>query len=227
MLLVFCSSSNLFAQVVGGVQTKGMDMNAQPFGFVKQISADTKEVVGNVYLNEWSLGTVEFINGSKLGNKMIRYNIENDFLEIKLDGVVKGAEGRNVVNFLIFNGDVEQRYVRASNFKFNGTSLVGFLQELHVGNYSLYSKTNVKLVKGTYVAALDMGEEDDEYSKKTIYYLGKNKELTEVSSNKKKFASNFTGIEGKVLEFIDESDLILKREADLIKVISYINTLNQ
>lgn len=228
ILLVCFIGTGVSAQaVVGGVQSKGMDMNTQAYGFVTEIKTDTKEVTGSTYLYEqWYMGKIEFINGSKITGKLIRYNIKSGFVEIRLDDQKKGgADGRNIKSFEILNEEtqVTEKYVNAIDFSINGTKLVGFLKELQVGELSLYSKTDVKLVKGAYVAALDMGEEDDSFSKKTIYYVAKESELQEVSTNKKRFASSFPEKEVEVLNYIKDQNLSLKNENDLVSVILFLN----
>jgi hypothetical protein len=213
-------------QVVGGVQSKGMDMNAQPYGFVTEIKADTKETKGDVYLySNWCTGNIEFINGAKLEYKNLRYNIERDFFEIQFDGIAKGSNGSNVKKFELYNNLVLEKYIQAKEFDFNNTKLIGFLRELAVGNYSLYSKADIKLIQGSYVKALDMGEEDDEYRKKITYFVVLNKKLIEINSNKKEFAAHFGEKEKEVLKHINDNKLSLKKEADLVKAVTFANNL--
>lgn len=225
-LLFLISTEALFAQVVGGNETKGMDMNARPYGFVKEINADTKETKGNVYLyDNWSTGNIEFINGEKLEFKNLRYNIERDFFEIQIDGITKGSNGSSVKKFELYNNLVLEKYIQAKEFVFNNTRLIGFLRELVVGNYSLYSKADIKLIKGSYVKALDMGDEDDEYRKNITYFIAQDKKLVELSTNKKEFAAHFGENGNEVLKHINDNKLSLKKEADLAKAIAFANNL--
>jgi len=229
MFLLSSLTTVLLAQVVGGVQSKGMDMNTRPYGFVKEIKAEPNAIIGNTYLHEgWFFGSIEFINGALLADKGIRYNIKADVVEIRLDAILKGSDGKNVKRFELLNSLTQEKeqYVSASDFIINNTKLVGFLRELKVGYYSLYSKTTVILIKGSYVRALDMGEEDDEYRKQTTYYLAKDKELIELSTNRKRFASVFFDSETEILKYIKEHNLSLKNERDLIKIVSFVNSLN-
>lgn len=230
ILLLSCLTNVLIAQVVGGVQSKGMDMNAQAYGFVKEIRAEPKEIKGNLYLNQdWMIGQVKFINNVTIQDKAIRYNIKSNSFEIKLDGVVKGIDGRNVLGFEVMNRTSleKESYVVASKYKLNDVELTGFLQILSSnGEYNLFSKTHVELVQGMYVAALDMGEDEDAYVKKVKYYIGKNGKLMDFSANRKKFAKLFPGKENEILEFIKSESISLKDGNDLISIIEFINRLN-
>ncbi len=215
--------------VLGGVQSKGMDMNPQPGGFITQIKADTKEVKGNVYLYEqWLMGDIQYVNNAKILSKFIRYNIQLNSVEIRLEDEKMGSsEGRHIASFEIVNGltQEKEKFINASKFDFENTKLIGFMKEVYPGTFSLYSKTEVKLVQGNYVAALDMGEEDDTFSKKTVYYISNNNQLIGVTSNKKRFAEKFPEMENEILNYIKEQNLSLKTEKDLMILVIFLNRI--
>lgn len=219
------------AQVLGGIQSKGMDMNTQPDGFVTQIKPDqTNEITGNVYLYEqWFEGTIEFINEAKISSKSIRYNVKSDLVEIQNDDIVRGAQGKNIKSFEIFNTHTQctEKYVRVNDFLIGNTRLVGFLRVLQAGYYSLFSKTDIKLVKGVYVAALDMGDENDRYVRSTTYYWSREKVLIELPNKRKQFAALFPEGQKEILTYIKDQQLSLKVESDLIQIFSYINSVAQ
>ncbi|HPM31526.1 MAG TPA: hypothetical protein PLJ60_14415 [Chryseolinea sp.] len=229
LIFIICLiNTGVFAQsTLGGVDSKGMDMNAKPLGYVREIKADAKEVEGTVYLNEeWTIGKIEFVNGSILDNKFIRYNIQSNFFEIKLDaGKVGGSEGRNVKSFELLNSATQEydKFINSSDFNAGGTKLLGFMREIEIGELSLYAKTDIKLIKANYVAALDMGKEEDAFSKRNVFYIVKNKELIEVVPNKKQFAANFPELEPEILSFIKEENLSLKKEKDLLSLVVFLN----
>ncbi len=229
-LLVLLVVGNLYGQNVLGTQSKSMDTNPLALGFIRETTADTKEIKGNTYLYEqWFSGTLNFINGSKLADKSIRYNLQSNIFEILIDGVRKVAEHKFVQSFTIFNQLTLQteKYVNASTLNnTSGPKFLGFLRELHTGSYTLYSRTEVKLVQGKYVSALDMGDQDDYYTRKVVYFVMKDMNLVEISLNKKQFADSFSEYEQKILDYVKENNLSLKKENDLVAVISYLNSLS-
>lgn len=228
MFILFIADE-IYSQNVLGVQSKSLETNPVAWGFIRETPVITKEVKGDTYLHaEWFSGTLNFINGSQLTDKDIRYNLESNIFEIKIDGIEKVSDSKYVKSFQLFNEQSRQteRYVNAFDINTAGPKLIGFLKELYVGNYTLYSRMEIKLVQGKYVSALDMGDEDDYYTKKIVYYVLKDRNLMEVNVNKRQFAESIPEYEEKVLEYIKEKGLSLKRENDLIALIVYLNSLN-
>jgi hypothetical protein len=215
------------AQVLGGsgAQAKGMDMQTNPGGFVTQLPPAAPETKGDSYLQaNWSLG--DLVIGDKvLPGQLVRYNIDKDLFEIKNDqGQVKALEGRRVSAFKWINGtsSASESFVSARQFKESGVPVVGFLQQIAEGKYSLYLQTSLKLLKAHYVPELAAGDNTNRMVKVPNYLFAVDGRVIRVTT-KKAFIENFEN-KDKLSSFIKEQKINLKDREDLLKIYDFLNT---
>ncbi len=222
------SLQELFSQaVVGGVSSKGLDMQASPGGFVTQLPMAPAETKGDVYLNsEWIIADIALFNQtSELKDYSIKINLQTNDIEINYQNQVRVLSGRNVKHFTLKKNDgAFEKYVNGKSYTLNNTPIVGFFKVIDSGKWELLIKPQVKLVKSSYVAALDAGDRSDYLVKEEVYFFSKNKSLYETRMPVKRFSKQFSENEIPLSNFIKEHDLGLKRIDDLKELLHFMNT---
>jgi hypothetical protein len=213
--------------VVGGNNAAGMDIQTGPGGFITQLPPAPPEVKGSYYLTEdWKRGTL-YLQETALKDYYFRYDIQHNQFEIKTENQVKVLTGQRVAKFEQDNGEGVAAYVNAKPYTLEGVPLQGFLQVIVDGNWDLVSKTEVKLVKAGYVAALDAGSPDSKLEKSEKYYLSdKQGHLVLAQSIKKKNIPTIFQEEPKeTQDRLIAANLNSKRLLDLTNMVNILNSV--
>lgn len=214
------------AQVVGGIPGKGMDMQTQPNGFVTQLPMAPPETKGDVYLySDWMMADILLYHqNTKLSRYLIRVDLESNSVEINHQNQIKVLAGNRVKEFsLMRTSGVAEKFVNGGAFKLNGVNLDGFLKVIDSGKWQLLSKVQLKLIKATYVAALDAGNRNDSLVKEEVYFFSKDYTLYQVYSSSKKFAAQFNENGELVKSFIKTHKLDLKSLLSLHQIQTFLN----
>ncbi|MGD9991673.1 MAG: hypothetical protein AB7S69_00110 [Salinivirgaceae bacterium] len=169
------------------------------------------------FFNDWTLGTVYFVNGKKTSQVRLRYNGWKDEMlwlretDYKTGQIIKGTIKKVVLNKSDFSDSlVFIRHVDSSAFQ-NQHLL---LQEIARGYVSVYCHRKVVLVKGS-----------DKFVQKHQYYLkiGKN-ELSKFNRHKKDLISGFSAEQQEqVKKVLKHHKTRLKTDEGLAKTIQLIN----
>ncbi len=196
-------------------------------------------VVGNTFLTDnWTSGAIYIAPNHLLEAQRFKYDIENNQILLSLEentGQTDKAEDIRVINgvsvlaFEIndpFSG--KRGFVNSVNsgFTINDTPVLGFMEVLADGKINLYRKVETSLLKSNYNVALNAGDKRDRIIKKEVYFLRKegSKELMKVSKNKKETLDTFDKRE-QMEKFFAENKLKANNPQDLIKLVSYYNSL--
>lgn len=216
--------SCLLAQgALGGNQAKGIDINLHSGGFITEIKSKPQNIQGNVFMDEqWFVGNINFIDGSSLHEKPIRYNILSDLIEIRIGDTFKATAGSNVSAFEINRAGVTETYVHAKTW-LSSADGSGFFKVLVTGHYELYEKINIKIVQGSYVAALDMGDKEVSYTRTIEYYMWEGKQFQRIKLSRKHFAATFPEKKDLLLAFLKKNDINLKNPEDLQRTVRFMN----
>lgn len=226
-LLALMLSFQAHAQTVGNNPTAGMDIQTNSGGFVTQLPPAPAVIKGSYYLtDEWKRGTI-YLKDMSLKDYYFKYDIQHNQFEIKVDNQVKVLSGQRVEKFeqddnLNAASDI---YVNSRSYTLDGAPVYGFLKVIEDGAWDLLTKTEVKLVKGGYVAALDAGSPDGQLSKSEKYYLAdKQGHLILGQSIKKKNIPEVFQQESKeVQDRLIAANLSGKRLTDLIAMTNILN----
>ena len=239
MIIIFCLTGITYAciaQTTNNVRAQyaltrlsdsgGLSPNETVIG----ISRKPGNIIGNVYYDSSfrACAINLYKNDLTVKNIFVRYNLENQELELKHPLGLRILSSMEVKSFGWKNETGDQLYfINAKDFQFNKSSLVGFLEILHEGDVTLVRQNEVSLKKNQYIPALNAGNENIEIIRKQRFLFILNNELREVSSNKKKFAESFPDYEDELLQFMKENNINLKKESSLKLVFNYINSQNQ
>jgi len=221
---ILSSSSLLSAQDSGGSNQALLESTSN---FYMTYNIKDTKAVGSPYLNKAFLPA----HISAMPDKVfkVRYNAYDDEIEIEID------EG-NIQNF---NKNIKGVVVTMLNddLKFTSISYVddingltrGYLTPLTENNkkVKLFSRKAIKLIEAK--PAVTSYDKDKPAEFKVIgdtpYISVNDAYARELPKNKKDIAKLFPENSKDVLNFIKKNKIKTSREADLIKLINYLNTL--
>lgn len=171
---------------------------------------------------------LEFVP-AKFGNSStvmpIRYNCYTDTVELLNGSHIEEIPKRNIIK----NSDLTKFTFEKTNETLvlvdNYSELSGYFFRLATGKISLLKKMTVKfksktpdlnhLVKGT----------PPKFEKVVSrYYIKTENDFFVVSKDKDTFLKHFPKYEEKIKNYIKENKIKLNREADLLKLVTFINT---
>ena len=183
---------------------------------------------GDYYLNDqWQEGFITLKSGQTFQKYPLKYDIENDMLEIRAGDEVKILRGERVASFTWKEAvsQQEDRYINSHDYRLEGTPLIGFFQVLVEGKVMLFSRMEAQVKEPTYVQGLDVGKRYSEVVKKEVFYLSdEHKSLRQVSS--KKDVWEFVGQQqGQVKQYMKDQKLSVTHKQDLSLIVSFINQL--
>ena len=196
----------------------------------RDYAIDYKDIKGSPYENEtFNLGEI-FINNDNKGQYFLRYNTYKDEVEILkskqedqapiFDTLLNRENLKVVIGNNTFN---TFNYADESNIP-----KIGWFLDLNVtGAYKLYAKKRTVLTPAVKATSPNESGRAARFTTYADYYILKNNtdELELISTKKKAFFKYFNKYSRQIKTFIKKEKLKIKKEADLVKVISYINTL--
>jgi hypothetical protein len=184
------------------------------------------DYTGSPYYNEDFSKAIILKQGKVVAyNQEVRYNVSKELFEIK----DADNEDSNIINTIIRNGDIEIR-IGDVDFEYISSqknNLRGYFIPLFKGDkFSLYKKIIKEYIPSqkainsmsTDIAAL--------YREKEILYLVDSKDVfTSLPSSKGGKIKVFKNLKKEVKTYIKENRLNINRENDLLKLVSYIDSL--
>lgn len=220
-LAIVSFTSPLFSQntsVGGAVNTN----NGRVFLSPKRTINPSEIIDGSPYYNGDDFKKVS-ISGYSNNVQDLRYNSYSDEMEF-LNGnevFTISKEAGMIINFTGIN-----KIYECINYNWEGRNKFGYLVQL-VNNpekYSLYKKERTELLKGEKSPNGITKDRNDYYVKDKDTYILKNKEeFISFPKNKKEFINKFNN--SQIESYLKQNDINFKKESDLIKLISYMNTL--
>jgi len=225
LLLAVQSFRPLFAQSLG--ESALNDWAGNPRQEIVEIKLPPPTLEGSYYISDkWHSGTIEFKDNKLLTNYSLKYDLENNLLEIMSDVglVVCGLPFLNSFQWYNYEGNDTTRFTNCENFIFEGENeIIGVVKIAARGKINLYSRNYIVIQEPTYNQALNVGNRNKKILIKTTYYLGKNKNLVAIQS-KKKFLKYFGNEAKKIEKYRSTNKLKIKEEDDLKQIIDYYNS---
>lgn len=181
---------------------------------------------GSVYFNaEWAAGDITLNNGFVRKNEKIRYNSNNNEVEVLLGKDSVLAVNENILQFSLINVKKDNRtQIFRRNFPaYDGNTLKTFFEVLYDG------KTKI-LVSHKKVVQLDhtpgnyrTGEKTDHLvSKKKYYMLNETGKMLDIDNNKKSFLAKFENQKAEIESFVKKNKLSYKEDYDLQQIMAFI-----
>lgn len=179
---------------------------------------------GSPYSNGDSFLNAE-ISGYSKNVPKLRYNAYTDEMEFQQNNEVYIADKESGMQ--VSFEDVKKNYV-CLNYDFGFGNRYGYLLLLlsNPKKYSLYKREKVELLKGEKSPNGITKDRNDYYSKeKDLYLLSYNGTYKKIDNNKKNLLEEFGSKSSEVENYLKENRINLKKESDLIKLVTYVNTL--
>ncbi|MGI9543199.1 MAG: hypothetical protein ACR2MX_08065 [Cyclobacteriaceae bacterium] len=229
-LLTSMICSILFLSVSGQQKdnNKGqLDMAPVAGGFVKEIKFIPKQTEGTHYLQDnWSVGKVMLFNGSALEDLQMKFDIEKSHLEIRTKGRTKLLQDTYIEEFTLLNTESgsEMKFMNGSLYKENGVASIGFFESILEGKLSLFSKTELDIIKANYDAKFDVGEKSDKVVKSENYFVANGKNVFRITKNKKENLKIFGDKSDLIYSYMKSEKLSFKNKEDLERIVVYYNS---
>lgn len=218
-------TNNLFSQANRsefnlGMRQISIEQQQNTFGGYKNLK-------GSPYINEeFLLGEIYTENEIIFNNLQLRYNALSDEIEIK------NSEINNKVNYGALKRE-SNKYIKILNKVY---VFVPFENSISQGHYfeilspqksfDLYKKTTVKFYQPVEaVTSYDKSKPAEFKQTHTYYLVDKKGSFYELPAKKGKLFKVLSNENKKVKDFAKKNNLKLDNEKDLIRLISYYNSL--
>ncbi|MEB8330004.1 hypothetical protein OO009_11610 [Flavobacteriaceae bacterium KMM 6897] len=189
------------------------------------------ETVGSVYIDDRFLPCTVYYNDEAIGDFYYRHNAFNDEVEIKDTQLGEEPESSlaTIKELRLVDGkDNKELALKAYQ---NKKDIVrnGYLYQLHDGEkYDLFFKNNVKYTEGTHPINSMVKATPNKFSHFTDFYFMKNgdKLAYYIEHKKSQFLREFEKDKRDSLaSYIKEEKINLRKEEDLMKVFTYLNSI--
>jgi hypothetical protein len=182
-----------------------------------------KDISGSPYLSEeWQMGTVFSLDANNNETVMLRYNIYEDKVEYKKDGMIYGLVSESVKGFSVAVPDPDgkvKRYVFENKMgKVGEYTDRNFFSILYADKVKFLQKIVVKLIDNT--ATYGTNVQQSKFVKEEEFYLVK--ETGESFKVKKNNGSLLKILNNKELkDFVKNNNLNIKEDKDLIEALKF------
>lgn len=217
--LTFSFLFSLIIIVQAQAQVLLTDISGMPY-----VERTVSDLGGSPYFNDQFLkGAITLEDNSVFKDILLRYDLESGQLVYKKSS----TSGAMIPNGKVVGFTIEQTNGEKANFKGIGKGsddLVGFYQILLEGNNTLLKKVKKKIVERV---EYNTPSKTKTMSTITNYYIqNPNGEVELVKADKKSFIKVF-GRESEINDFISKQNINLKNESDMVKLVTYINSIEK
>lgn len=230
VIIAFCFFQQIFAQHSSNKRDLFED-NLNTIHYVDKIRSSNLDdlyegVVGTPYLfDQWENGNIFLVGGDTVSDIPIKYDLYSEQLLYRKSASLDSFIVNKVVikKFEIRDPKtgVELTFVKT------GENNDEFMELLYNGSSKLFLDHQKPFIKADYKGPYSKGIKYDEYKNATQYYLlKKNSEFLKIRLNKSSILKSLSDKKKKIEEFIKKNDLDLNRELDVIRVLTYYDSLN-
>lgn len=179
-----------------------------------------KDIKGSAYLNpEFTLGTVYTLKNVHYTSIPLRYNIYNDVIEFKL---------QNDSIYAISNPEIiRQIEIEGETFFYYRTDYnkAGYYSLKYEGEVQLLLKYNIGFHDAISAAAFAEAKPAIFQPKANTFFIKTKDELPVRISRKNDLKNIFGNKSDKMLTFIKQKKLNIRKEDDLLKIVEFINQM--
>lgn len=184
-------------------------------------------VKGTPYLTEF-YKEAEISDYKNVNIPPLRYNAFKDEMEFERAGEIYYVP-KKIGMVVVLNSLGNKEVYKNLRYLDGNRQNAGFLIEVfnEDGEYSLYKKESVKYVESKDAFTSYVSERPAEFVRnKSEFYLVNNDFLgKKIPSRRKELLNLFPDDQDEILEFIKKNKISISKEADLIKLVRYLNTL--
>lgn len=202
------------------------DPNA--LGAVQSLPMPPPDVIGNDLLKPYFNVSTFILNDSTLLSGLpARYYVLRNEFDVKAPIGIRTLRGDRIRSFIWVDSASKKTEVFVNMKEYyseNGTPGTGFMQILSEGKIGLLKQTEIIFKKANYHVAMNVGNPDHQFIRKTHLYYLTDKTFRPVPK-KKKVLSIFPDHHEELQRFIKVNELDLSLEYHLQVLIDYYNTL--
>jgi hypothetical protein len=180
-----------------------------------------KEISGSPYLNsEFVEGTVYTKKNIHYTDIPLRYNIYNDVIEYQLpDSSIYAISNPEIIRKIEIGAETFIYYV-------TNKGNVGYFSLISSGEVELLSKYNMTFKDAIPSAAFEAAKPPSFNEQADTYFIKVNDKLPTMVAKKKDIKSIFGNQSDQILTYLKKEKLYLRNQADLIKLVNFINELD-
>lgn len=221
---IFVTSTVLFFLIlqIGSAQIN--DMYITRWNEVYLLEEDVKvEEKFNYFLDgQWLPGMISITGGKENLLQEMRYNLQLDQLEVKVNSEVYTVDPSYVEDFHIEFG-INKYIFQNINLEHFGIRKTNYVQVLAFeGNYTLYKYYNFKKSKSNFNPILQTGSKSDKIKMKKALGFSDGKsfiKLPKSSKKRKRILKRY----GEFKSALNDSELDVSKENDLIALFTIVN----
>lgn len=158
-----------------------VDRSVNPGMALDEFDFRSQEVVDYYYYNEeWHMGGIQLKNGQNVLGHHLKFDIYANHLEVRTPQGIKICPNQKIDQFFLITVPANDtlHFVDAKNYTFpDKAPVIGFLQIIQTGSYTLAAHYEAKKKASNYVQALDMGDRREKIVNSETYYIVKDKSV--------------------------------------------------
>lgn len=209
-------------------------LNARPNfvggNMVYGIPPEAKKLEGNTYLDlKWNLATILLYRDQQmLEGYRARYNILSNMFELMEPtanqiSTMPGLRIQNIV-WMDSSYNVPRFFVNGMDFKDEGSPISGFFEVLIDGQMPLMRRTMAVFKESNYNTALMIGNRNDQFVKRNLYYYLEGVDLKEIPTNRKKLFAIFGDKAAFMEEFAESNTLNIREPSSIFQLLTHYNS---
>lgn len=182
------------------------------------------EYAGSIFINQNFKAALVIDERTGTYDADLRYNIYSDAIEFAKDDQLFELEKNSVMHFKI--NDELYYYCKFKNDR--GLNRHGYYILVSLSNnYTIYKKIELDITAPKTTSVVESHNAQGRILKREVYYIEKDKKITELPQNKKDILSTvFSDQEVALKAFIKTEKIKIRKEQDLIKLVQKYNSLN-
>lgn len=209
-------------------------LNARPNfiggNMVYGIPPEPKKLEGNTYLDlKWNLATILLYRDQQLlEGYRARYNILSNMFELMEpeNSQISSMPGLRIQNIVWMDSsyNVPRFFVNGMDFKDEGSPISGFFEVLVDGQIPLMRRTMAIFKESNYNTALMVGNRNDQFIKRNIYYYLEGVDVKEMPTNRKKLFAIFGDKAQFMEEFTNSNTLNIREPSSIFQLFTHFNS---
>lgn len=204
----------------------GIDVNS---GIVRKFDNRYEGVKGSpFYMDEWSAGAIDLVDGTTTSNVRLKYNQYEDELIIQQSaGLAYYLPKEKIGSFTVEDERKQSKlFIKKNHHKKKDETQ--FYRVLSAGEVYLLEYTKVVFEKANFEGGYSNDKKFDDFKKyPSYYYLTKDADTPiKLKQSTNAVAKVFQGNEDQIKRYISENKLDCRSADDLMQVFRYHNSLN-
>lgn len=197
----------------GGVQGYVPRISFDGGKTIRNIGGVQREVEGSPFINEkWTKGVVYFVNGQSGEADKLNYDAIDKVLVTQRDGQ-EMLYSQPIKEFILKDGTKDRKFRKMND---------NFYEVLYDGNTKLLKlHTKAIIETASYGSAQPINKIGDEA---IFYVVGPNNTFEQVKNDKALLAA-VSAKQEAVKKYVKDSSLNLKKESDMVKLLTYYDSL--